>query len=106
MGLCIRNGQRRDGSILKWFNLGEWVAPGASIPDEMVHTFYLWYCADLTSRTAKVLGMDEEADEYRSLANGTAGAFQEKFYDEAEGSYGDAGGNILALKMGVPEAAV
>jgi alpha-L-rhamnosidase len=35
-----RNGN--DGKILKWFNLGEWVAPGSLPPDEMVHTFYFW----------------------------------------------------------------
>jgi alpha-L-rhamnosidase len=93
----------RDGSVLKWFNLGEWVPPGEMIPDEMVHTFYLWYCADLTARSAKVRGLTEEAKEYNSLAEKTAGAFRKKFYDEAKGSYGDAGGNILALKMGVPE---
>jgi alpha-L-rhamnosidase len=73
------------------------------IPDEMVHTFYLWYCADLTARSAMVLGLTEEAEEYNFLAERTAGAFREKFYDEVIGSYGDAGGNILALKMGVPE---
>ncbi|HDS06859.1 MAG TPA: hypothetical protein ENO05_04460, partial [Bacteroides sp.] len=43
----IMHSQRtgRDGKPLKWFNLGEWVAPGETIPDAMVHTFYLWYCA-------------------------------------------------------------
>lgn len=92
-----------DGSVLKWFNLGEWVPPGEMIPDEMVHTFYLWFCADLTARSAKVLGLREEAEEYRSLAERTARAFRHKFYDEVIGSYGDAGGNILALKMGVPK---
>ncbi len=92
----------RDGSVLKWFNLGEWVPPGKFIPDEMVHTFYLWYCADLTSKSARALGKDDEAMEYASLAERTARAFGERFYNEKTGSYGDAGGNILALKMGVP----
>ncbi len=93
----------KDGSILKWFNLGEWVPPGEYIPDEMVHTFYLWYCAHLTSNTAKVMGRSEEAEEYRSLAQKTARAFRKRFYNEQSGSYGDAGGNILALKMGVTD---
>jgi alpha-L-rhamnosidase len=91
-----------DGSVLKWFNLGEWVPPGEMIPDEMVHTFYLWYCADLTARSAGVLSKTDEAEECQLLADRTAEAFRLKFYDEASGSYGDAGGDILALKMGVP----
>jgi alpha-L-rhamnosidase len=100
----IMHSQRRgrDGSVLKWFNLGEWVPPGKQIPDEMVHTFYLWYCSDITSRTAAVLGKAEEEEEYRKLAASTREAFHNRFYDEASGSYGDGGGNVLALKMGVP----
>jgi len=101
-GIMFSKRTAKDGSVLKWFNLGEWVPPGEMIPDEMVHTFYLWYCADLTARSALVLGKADEAKEYRSLADRTAGAFWQRFYDEAAGSYGDAGGNILALKMGVP----
>ncbi|MFO7668066.1 MAG: family 78 glycoside hydrolase catalytic domain [Bacteroidales bacterium] len=102
-GIMFSKRTGRDGSILKWFNLGEWVPPGNFIPDEMVHTFYLWYCADLTAKTATVQGFMEEAGEYRKLADRTASAFRERFYDEETGSYGDGGGNILALKMGVPE---
>ncbi|MDF1576220.1 MAG: alpha-L-rhamnosidase N-terminal domain-containing protein [Bacteroidales bacterium] len=92
-----------DGSIIKWYNLGEWLPPGELIPDEMVHTFVLWYCAHLTSKTAGVLGMLDEAELYQQLAERTREAFQKRFYKENEGSYGDAGGNILALKMEVPE---
>jgi alpha-L-rhamnosidase len=92
-----------DGSIVKWYNLGEWLPPGELIPDALVHTFVLWYCADITSRTAEVLGYEDEAMEYSSLAGATREAFQKRFFDEAKGSYGDAGGNILALKMEVPE---
>jgi alpha-L-rhamnosidase len=91
-----------DGSIVKWYNLGDWLPPGELIPDEMVHTFVLWYCADITSRCARVLGMEDEVVEYLSLADHSKKAFHEHFYDEAAGSYGDAGGNVLALKMGVP----
>ncbi len=92
-----------DGSIVKWYNLGDWLPPGELIPDEMVHTFVLWYCADITSKTALVLGIEDEADEYSTLAEETRNAFQKRFFNGAAGSYGDAGGNILALKMGVPE---
>ena len=76
---------------------------GELIADEMVHTFVLWYCADIASRTARVMGEDEDEVKYKTLADRSRKAFQRQFYDETNGSYGDAGGNILALKMGVPE---
>lgn len=100
----IMNSQRvgRDGQVLKWFNLGEWVTPGVLPPDEMVHTFYLWRCADITAQTARALGRTEEAKEYADLADKTRKAFQKRFYNETEGAYGVAGGNIFALRMGVP----
>lgn len=100
----IMHSQRtgRDGSVLRWFNLGEWVAPGPTVPDELVHTFYLWYCADITARVAGILGRDQEAGAYENLALRTREAFHNRFYNEEKGSYGDGGGNILALRMGVP----
>jgi alpha-L-rhamnosidase len=85
-----------------WLNLGDWCAPGKLPPDEMVHTLYLWRCADLTSRTAAALALNDEASEYKKLAEKTRTAFQNKYYDKEKGSYGPYGGNIFALKMGVP----
>lgn len=102
-GIMYSQRTGRDGSVLKWFNLGEWVPPGDLIPDEMVHTFYLWYCAWITANTAEILGMDDEAVDYYEIAEKTRNAFMKRFYDPEKGSYGDAGGNILALKMGVPD---
>ena len=48
----------------------------------MVHTFYLWRCADFTSKTALVLGLKDEAEKYAVLAEKTKKAFQNKFYDK------------------------
>src|SRR5690606_35263618 len=67
-----------------------------------VHTFYLWRCADLTAQTAKVRGKEKEAEYYAQLAERTKAAFQDKYYDKQRGSYGPHGGNIFALRMGVP----
>jgi alpha-L-rhamnosidase len=86
----------------EWLNLGDWVAPGKLPPNDMVHTFYLWRCADITARVARILGKTAEAEEYNKLAEKTRRAFQKKFYDPVKGSYGPCGGNIFALKMGVP----
>lgn len=91
-----------DGKPLKWFNLGDWCPPGELPPDMMVHTFFLWRCADFSSSTAKVLGITSEANEFAELAERTRQAFFKKFYDSEKGSYGPNGGNIFALLMGVP----
>ena len=101
-GIMLSERTGNDGKILKWYNLGEWVTPGNLPPDEMVHTFYLWRCAELTSQTAKALGKKEEAEIYSEMAEQTRQAFQKRFYDAKNGTYGKAGGNIFALKMGVP----
>ena len=101
----IMHSQRtgRDGKPLKWFNLGEWVAPGETIPDAMVHTFYLWYCATITAHAAEILGMEDDAARYAALSGATWQAFHKSFYNEENGTYGNGGGNILALRMGVPD---
>lgn len=87
----------------RWLNLGDWAAPGKLPPDDLVHTFYLWRCADITSKTAAILGNLPEAKKYADLAERTKTAFQNKFYDKEKGTYGPYGGNIFALEMGVPE---
>src|SRR5512133_3629219 len=86
----------------EWMNLGDWLAPGKLPPADMVHTFYLWRCADLTARTAKVLGNLADYEQYSNLAERTRNAFMQRFYDIKKGSYGPSGGNIFALKIGVP----
>ncbi len=101
----IMNSQRVgiDGQPFRWLNLGDWAQPFELPPDDMVHTFYLWRCADFTSKAAKALGIEAEADEYAAIAERTRQAFHAKFYDEEKGTYGPNGGNIYALVMGVPE---
>ena len=102
-GIMFSQRKNYKGEEVKWYNLGEWVAPGETVPDEMVHTFYLWYCADITARTARALGNDQEAAQYAEISDKTKQAFHKRFYNEQVGTYGNGGGNILALKMGVPE---
>lgn len=101
-GIMFSQRAGKDGKPLKWFNLGEWSAPGETVPDNMVHTFYFWRCADLTAQTAKALNKADEAKRYAELAEKTRQAFHKKFYDAKNGTYGKGGGNIFALKMGVP----
>ena len=87
----------------QWINLGDWVAPGKLPPDDMVHTFYLWRCATLTAMAASALGEADDQTRYSALAERTRKAFRQKFFDNTSGSYGQYGGNIFALKMGLPD---
>ncbi|MCF6331712.1 MAG: glycoside hydrolase family 78 protein [Draconibacterium sp.] len=102
-GVMFSKRRGEDGKILKWFNLGEWVTPGELPADNLVHTFYFWRCADLTAKSAIALGKTNEAAKYVELAESTKKAFQKRFYNADKGSYGVAGSNIFALKMGVPK---
>jgi alpha-L-rhamnosidase len=101
-GIMFSQRPGKDGKPLRWFNLGEWAAPGKTVPDDMVHTFYYWRCADLTAQAAKALHKTADVEKYHNLAERTRQAFFDKYYDEENGTYGKAGGNIFALKMGVP----
>lgn len=88
----------------QWLNLGDWAPASELPPNDMVHTFYLWRCADLTAQTAKALGKTKEEKYYAQLAERTKKAFHSKYYNTTSGSYGPYGGNIFALRMGVPSA--
>jgi alpha-L-rhamnosidase len=88
----------------KYLNLGEWVAPYELPSDELVHTYFLWYCADITSKAAAVLGYSNDAAQYAQMAIDVREAFHSRFYNTESKSYGDYGSNIFALAMGVPES--
>ncbi|NMC40903.1 MAG: family 78 glycoside hydrolase catalytic domain [Bacteroidales bacterium] len=102
-GIMFSQAVGKDGKPLRWLNLGDWAQPFELPPDNMVHTFYLWRCADLTSKTAAILGYKNESDYYAMLAEKTKTAFHKRFFNPEKGTYGPEGGNIFALKMGVPE---
>lgn len=86
-----------------WMNLGDWCPPYENPADELVHTYFLWRCADFTARAAKALKHTNDEKHYLQLAEDVRQAFHKKFYDAKKASYGDFGSNIFALKMGVPE---
>ncbi len=86
-----------------WLNLGDWCPPIASniAKESLVHTFYLWHCADITSRAARVLGHHDDAVKYAHMAQEVRDAFDRVFYDEKTKSCGPNGDNIFALCMGL-----
>ncbi|MBN2092493.1 family 78 glycoside hydrolase catalytic domain [candidate division KSB1 bacterium] len=102
-GIMFSRRVGKDGKVLKWYNLGEWVTPGELPPDDLVHTFYFWRCVDLTAKSANALGKTDEAKKYAELAQATRAAFHKRFYNLETGTYGPGGSNIFALKMGVPD---
>ncbi|MBQ5899573.1 MAG: alpha-L-rhamnosidase N-terminal domain-containing protein, partial [Alistipes sp.] len=87
--------------VQKWKNLGDWLPPRELPRAEVVHTYFLWQCADIAVRTAHSLG--EDATEFIAIRDAAAKAFHDNLYDPATGSYGKYGSNVLALKIGVPE---
>jgi alpha-L-rhamnosidase len=83
-----------------WLNLGDW-APAYQIPsEELVHTFYLWRCADLTAKAAKALNRTDDYANYTGIADQVKLAFNRKFYDPENETFGDFGSNIFALVAG------
>ena len=72
----------------KWKNLGDWVAPRKNPPVEVVHTFYLWMCADIVARSAEVLGESADVEHFRALAERTRKGFHSRFYNPSTKSYG------------------
>jgi len=86
-----------------WMNLGDW-SPAFDIPlEELVHTFYLWRCADFAAKAAKALNRYDEQPYLANIANDAKDSFHKKFYDAENKTYGDYGSNIFALVMGVPQ---
>ncbi len=92
----------KDGKPLQWWNLGEWAGLDSMPPDPLVHTFFYWLCADITARSATILGYQNDALIYRTIADNTRSAFISAFYNPRKGEYGKYGANIFALKMGIP----
>lgn len=96
----IVNGDHR---FDRWLRLGEWVAPHGLPANHLVHTYFLWRCADVTSKAAGVLGKTDDQKRYRQLAEDVKAAFHKKYYNPETKSYGDYGANVFALHMGVPQ---
>ena len=91
------------GRVNYWLNLGDWCPPYENPSDELVHTFYWWYCTEVTARAAKALGIEEDYERYSAEADAIAKAFHKKFYSAEGHTYGDSGSNVFALVMGVPQ---
>jgi alpha-L-rhamnosidase len=85
-----------------WLNLGDWVPPYGMPAEGLVETYFLWLCEHDVAEAAQSLGRTAEAAHYRQRAEATWRAFHRVFYDAKAQTYGDFGGNVFALAMGVP----
>ena len=94
---------KSNGNVSEWHNLGEWCPADGFPPKDLVHTFYLWRCADLTAKAASALGEKKDASLFSALAEKTRQAFHKRFYNPVTKTYGPSGSNIFALVMGVPD---
>lgn len=92
-----------NGKVIQWKNIADWCPPYGYPTDALVHTYFLWRCADYTARTATTLGHVDDAATYRQLAERTRQAFIKRFWQPDSLTFGPYGANIFALAMGVPD---
>src|SRR5204862_333367 len=90
MRAWVEYARRRAGSELIWrpgWQFGDWIAlhsddpsyPGATTGTDLIATAFLAHSTDLVSRTAAVLGRDQDAAEYRARFRAIREAFNREF---------------------------
>ena len=108
---------RTENGIVNYSYYGDWCPPRAFLldpngsgvsrdtPGTMISTGYLFLCQRLISKMAEVLGKDDVAAAYKTLAEGTRAAFHRTFWNEEKGGYAsnNQASNAFALWLGIPE---
>lgn len=107
----------KDG-IVDYSYYGDWAPPtefgvtgagyGAiskNTPGDLMSTGFLYYCAEIISKMAGVLGNRSDAETYGHLAAETGEAFNRKFWDDNVGGYGsnNQSCNSFALFLGLAD---
>lgn len=104
--------QSKSQDLIVSHGLGDWYdigpnPPGVAqlTPREVTATAYFFHCADIISRTAKLLGKTEDAEKYGALAARIREAFNNKFWNDQAGifSTGSQCANAVPLVMGIAE---
>jgi alpha-L-rhamnosidase len=85
---------------------GDFFDPGTEAivqhtPPPLTSTLWFFRCASVMSAMAEVLGGPDAAAMYREWQSCIAAALKECFFDEASGSFGSQGANVLALAFDV-----
>lgn len=104
---------RTENGIVNYSYYGDWSPPveygqNASAvskftPGLFMSTGYLYYCSKMISQMAAVLGKTEDEATYRKLADKTAAALNDKYWDKKTGGYAsnNQACNSFALFLGV-----
>ena len=87
--------------------LGDWCTPGrVEVPESLVNTAYYYHVTDLMSKTANVLGYQDDYYSYVELARKIKADFNTVFYNHDTDHYweGRQGSDVFPLAFGmVPE---
>ena len=108
---------RTENGIVNYSYYGDWCPPrdhlmnpgesGVSrdTPGKMISTGYLYYCAQILSDMAKIVGRDADANRYAKLAGEIYAAFNREYWNEQTGGYAsnNQACNSFALYMGLAD---
>lgn len=104
---------KTENGIVSYSYYGDWCPPvefgvdGGSIsrdtPGLLMSTGYLYYCSNIISQMAKILGNKGDELFYKNLADKTADAFNKKYWNEETGGYAsnNQACNAFALFLGL-----
>jgi alpha-L-rhamnosidase len=90
--------QQSKGFLVRPAGLGDWLAPDASTPKELIGTALYARCAEAMAEMGRALGKPQDAAAFAELHRSIRGAFQKKFI-APDGTIGSdsQGGYVLAL---------
>lgn len=88
---------------------GDWCDPGGDsmcthTPPALTSSLWFCRCAQVMSRTARLLGDPTASAMYDTWATEVRAAIVRRFYDAARATFGSQTGNALALEFGVAPA--
>ncbi|MEA4917782.1 alpha-L-rhamnosidase [Proteiniphilum sp.] len=108
---------RTNNDIVDYSYYGDWCPPrdflmdpnGSGVsrdtPGQFISTGYLYYCANLLSDMAKVIGREAEVVRYKALAEEIYLAINREYWNEQTGGYAsnNQACNSFALYLGLPD---
>jgi alpha-L-rhamnosidase len=108
---------RTENGIVDYSYYGDWCPPqkflmdssGSGVsrdtPGQFISTGYLYYCAQLLSDMAEVIGRQADAAQYKTLADEIYAAVNREYWDEKTGGYAsnNQACNSFALYLGLAD---
>jgi len=86
-------------SVLTNWGLGDWVPVKSKSPVELTSSVYYFVDASILSRTAKVLGKEDDYIRYSALAEKIKNAVNEKYLNRETGIYGSGVQTELSVPL-------